>query len=64
MVAKAMKIQDIVVTIPAFPPVLPTQSKVGLVYFIFAGLLFLFFGVKALLFCVFVFVMYKQGEKP
>jgi hypothetical protein len=61
--AKLLKIEDKNFTIPAVSFLGITASNVGLIYFVLLGVLFLVFGVKALLFGAVTYVMYKHGER-
>jgi hypothetical protein len=61
--AKILNIHNIFITIPAIPKIGLTKTKVGLIYFIFIGILYLIFGYKAILFSMGLYFMYKQGKK-
>lgn len=63
LLAKALKIDDRTITIPAIPQLKLTESKIGLIYFLMLGLLCLIFGIRTLLFGVFVYVIFKHSEK-
>jgi hypothetical protein len=63
LLAKYLKIDDRLITIPAVPPVGLTESKIGLIYLLALGLLCLIFGLRALFFGIFAYVFYKWSEK-
>lgn len=62
--ATAMGISDKFITIPAIPTLGMSSTRVGLVYFILLGVMYLIFDYRALLFAVIIYGMYKhQGEQ-
>jgi hypothetical protein len=63
LLAKYLKIEDRLITIPAVTPVGLTESKIGLIYLLAFGLLCLFFGTRAFFFGIFAYVFYKFSEK-
>ena len=61
LAAKALGIQNNFITIPEIPFLKMSASKIGLIYVIIVALLWLIFGVKALLFSILVFVLWKHS---
>ena len=63
IVAKTLKIDKMFITIPAFPKIgILTSTKIGMIYIILIGILFMVFGYKALLFAIVLFFIYKNSN--
>jgi hypothetical protein len=63
MVAKYFGIDQKTITIPAIEPLGFTSTTIGMIYFVVLGGLCLFIGVRALLFGVVIYVLFKISEK-
>mmetsp|Transcript_26705 Transcript_26705/g.39677 ORF Transcript_26705/g.39677 Transcript_26705/m.39677 type:complete len:149 (-) Transcript_26705:172-618(-) len=61
--SKAMGIHDKFITIPAVPSLGISETRVGLIYFVLIGVLFMIFGTRSLLFALIIFVIYKHSER-
>mmetsp|Transcript_13280 Transcript_13280/g.21741 ORF Transcript_13280/g.21741 Transcript_13280/m.21741 type:complete len:152 (+) Transcript_13280:89-544(+) len=64
--ANAIGISDKFITIPAIPPLGLSSTRIGLVYFLLLGVMYMLFDYRAFLFALVVYVMFKhqqgQGE--
>jgi len=61
--ARALGIHENFITIPAIPALNFTSSKIGLIYVILVLLLVMIFGLRALLFAIICFGLYKHSQK-
>ena len=57
-----MGIKDKFITIPAIPPLGMSSTRIGLVYFILLGVMYMVFDYRALLFAVVVYGIFKHQE--
>eukprot|EP01041_Mallomonas_annulata_P006181 gene6182-12517_t len=63
MLARALGVQDNIITIPAIPAVGFTETRLGLIYVILVVLLCMILGVRALIFSVVVFGLWKHSQR-
>lgn len=62
--AKFLKIDDKYVDVPAIPQLgIHRPTRVELIYILIAGVLFLIFGYRAILFALGIFIMFARSEK-
>ena len=54
-IANAMGISDKAITIPAIPPLGMSSTRIGLIYFVLLGVMYMLFDSRALLFAVVVY---------
>ena len=62
VLARNLKIDGLFITLPAVPRMgINTPTNVGLIYMLLAGVLYLIFDYKALVFAVIMFFIYKNS---
>ena len=63
MLARMLKIDGLVVTIPAVPQIgLKSPTRVGMIYLMSVGVLYMIFDYKALIFAGVMFIIYKNSN--
>ena len=62
-IARALGIQDNYIDIPPIPQLGFSPTRLGLIYVILVGLLFMILGWRSLLFCVVIFGLWKHSQR-